>query len=302
MAGMKIFISWSGEASEEVANALNEWLRMVVQQFKPFLSSEHIRAGQKWGDRLASELQDTRCGLICVTKQNQSEPWLNFEAGALAKAVQDAESRVIPLAIDLNPEEINFPLAQFQAKPLEKEALRQVVTSLNELCNQKLSEKTLDEAFDTWWPKLDAELKECEKARASKSGGASKADKRSAHDLLEEILTTVTGLARGSAQPSDVSARESAVSKVRATTDKDERARIIKPVLLERVTELREAGKTTLTWPELIQPFPSGGGVRIALRQAFRELRDDGEMGCKVDPEPGPDEGFGGGKIITLET
>ena len=91
------------------------------------------------------------------------------------------------------------------------------------------------------------------------------------------------------------------VARVHAAADMDEKVEIVKPALLERIAEFREKGETTLKWPELIKPFPSGGGVRNALTKAFRQLRASGEVRCKVDPEPGPNQGFGGGKVIQLE-
>jgi hypothetical protein len=95
---------------------------------------------------------------------------------------------------------------------------------------------------------------------------------------------------------------DSTVERVKATPNKEEKVEIIKPLLLRRLEDLRERGQTTLKWPALIEPFPSGGGVRNALTKAFRDLRQSGEITCTVDPEPGPGQGFAGGKVIRLES
>lgn len=42
---LKVFISWSGERSKEMANALREWLPMVLQYVEPFVSDKDISAG-----------------------------------------------------------------------------------------------------------------------------------------------------------------------------------------------------------------------------------------------------------------
>ena len=41
---MKVFLSWSGEASKEAATALYNWLPTVIQTVKPYMSAENIRA------------------------------------------------------------------------------------------------------------------------------------------------------------------------------------------------------------------------------------------------------------------
>ena len=95
---------------------------------------------------------------------------------------------------------------------------------------------------------------------------------------------------------------ETTVAQVKGAPDMEEKVALIKPLLRRRVEDLHEKGQTTLQWSELIDPFPSGGGVHNALTKAFRDLRQSEEIACAVDPEPGPDEGFGGGKVIRLES
>ena len=38
---------------------------------------------------IAKALDETKFGVFCVTPENQGEPWLNFEAGALSKTVTE---------------------------------------------------------------------------------------------------------------------------------------------------------------------------------------------------------------------
>lgn len=100
---MKVFISWSGSGSpsHQVALILREWLPSVVQAVKPFVSSEDIDKGARGLPAIEAELQDSSCGIICVTRANYERPWLNFEAGALSKQVDEATTRVMPLLIDI---------------------------------------------------------------------------------------------------------------------------------------------------------------------------------------------------------
>ena len=99
---MKVFISWSGEPSLSIALALRHWLKKVAQFTEPWMSREDLESGEMWNEQLAAQLDQTTYGIICVTAADQEWPWLNFEAGALAKRVVEP-ARVVPLCIDLEP-------------------------------------------------------------------------------------------------------------------------------------------------------------------------------------------------------
>ena len=186
---MKVFISWSGAKSGEVAQALRDWLPYVINDVEPFVSSKDIEPGARWPTEIARRLEDTAYGIVCVTRDNQHVQWLNFEAGALAKAVD--ESRVVPLAIDLKPSDIEPPLGHFQAQEATTNGIRAVVRAINAACERSLEEGRLDTAFDRWWPDLDAKLKAVEESVPTPSG-----DTRSDRELLEETLDLARSLVR----------------------------------------------------------------------------------------------------------
>jgi hypothetical protein len=70
---------------------LSDFLKRVIQATEPWLSKD-ITAGARWRNDLAAALATTKFGIVCVTRENQSVPWVNFEAGALAKTVSDAHA------------------------------------------------------------------------------------------------------------------------------------------------------------------------------------------------------------------
>jgi hypothetical protein len=129
---VKVFLSWSGERSRLVATVLRDWLPYVINDVEPFISSD-IDAGARWQSEIAVELDTTEFGILCVTVENQRTPWLNFEAGALAKALNT--SRVVPLAINLSPAEIQIPLGQFQAQPLTQDGIEKIVNRSTLACS-----------------------------------------------------------------------------------------------------------------------------------------------------------------------
>ncbi len=109
---MRVFISWSGGRSKAVGAALKSWLPNVFQDASTWMSDHDIDAGARWASDLAEQLEKIDYGVICLTAANTDSPWLLFEAGSLAKSVQEA--RVVPYLIDLAPTDVSYPLAQFQ--------------------------------------------------------------------------------------------------------------------------------------------------------------------------------------------
>jgi len=115
---VKVFISWSGELSHKVSIALREWLPMVIQSIDPYVSSEDIDKGTRWSSDIAKELEDSSYGIICITPDNLSAPWINFEAGALSKSID--KSRVSPFLFSVKRSEVQGPLVQFQSTIFDK--------------------------------------------------------------------------------------------------------------------------------------------------------------------------------------
>ena len=178
---MRVFISWSGPRSRYVAETLRGWLPKVVQSVRPWMSEEDISAGSRWSNDVSKELSQSNFGIICVTLENQSNPWLLFEAGALSKTL-DA-SYVCPLLFDMSPSQLSGPLSQFQANQIDHNGLFKVLSTMNKaLASSQLSADDLEEIFNVWWPGLEEKLS---KAPTSMVGPHIK---RTSEDLLEEVV------------------------------------------------------------------------------------------------------------------
>lgn len=190
---MKVFISWSGDKSRDIAEALRDWLPSVLHAVDPFVSAKDLDFGSRWQTEIAEELEGTNFGLICVTRENLRSEWLNFEAGALAKSVEN--SRLVPLTIDLAPADIENPLAQFQAMRLVQGDLQDLLKTMNVSCSSPIADTVLDKTFRKWWPDLESEISKI----SEKDYGTPNVDltpKRDEREVLEEVLETVRGLAR----------------------------------------------------------------------------------------------------------
>lgn len=180
---MKIFISWSGERSEALAKALREWFPLVLHFVEPWLSQSDIQAGERWSVEIAKELENCNFGVICITRENLSSPWILFEAGALAKSMQDG--RVIPLLLDLDFKEISGPLAQFQAKKSDSGGIRELVASLNKAAPSPVPDAQLERLFSALWSDLENNILSIPK------GSAPAKHNRPQGEILEELVSSV---------------------------------------------------------------------------------------------------------------
>lgn len=181
---MKIFISWSGDLSKNIAEIFRQWIPGVIQAAKPYYSPDDITKGTRWSTEISKELDASKIGIICLTKDNLESSWIMFEAGALSKNIE--KSKVVPLLFGIEPSDIQGPLVQFQAAKFSKSEMKKVVKMVNgELGDTSLSPDVIDSVFEMWWPKLESQIKEAEE----KAKSVDKKDLRSERDLIEEVLS-----------------------------------------------------------------------------------------------------------------
>jgi hypothetical protein len=185
-----VFISWSGQRSKAVAEALHGWLPKIIQATETWMSESDIDKGTRWGSEIIRYLEEAHFGLICLTPENLDAPWILFEAGALSKSLEKA--RVCTYLLNVNPTDIEWPLAQFQHTRAEKEDTRKLVHTANRAMGDTLRERQLDELFEVLWPELEQCLREIPDTQ-EKPG-----PQRSERELLTEILELLRNLTRAS--------------------------------------------------------------------------------------------------------
>lgn len=182
---MKVFISWSGDLSRELAEALRDWLPAVIQNVKPFFTPNDIEKGARWGKDIAQQLEESAVGIFCLTKENLTKPWIMFEAGALSKQLDF--SRVCPVLFGVDNADLEGPLVQFQASPFSETEMRKLIRTINSLlADNRLEDSVLNSVFEMWWPKLNEKVTKIFEKYASSVNSHS--GTRSDRDILEEVL------------------------------------------------------------------------------------------------------------------
>ena len=161
---MKVFLGWSKETSREIARVLHNWLPMVIQSVEAFVSTEDIDLGAAWGQTLSGELQSARFGILCVTRENLSAPWLILEAGALSISTRDKAnvSHVVPILFHVDRAKVVSPISQLQTTTFSRQGMWQLVTNLKKVCEsygeRTLRDSALENLFNSLYPDLEEQI------------------------------------------------------------------------------------------------------------------------------------------------
>jgi TIR domain len=185
---MKIFLSWSGEKSKKIAESLKDWLEQVIQTSEPWVSTS-IEKGKRWSKEISDKLEESKVGIICLTKENLNAPWILFEAGAISKS---SDSYVCTFLTDISSStEISGPLSSFQNTRFAKEEVLKLLKTINNRIKDSkggkaLNEKALEEVFETFYPKLELKINTILEERTEELILTSHI--RSDRELLEEVV------------------------------------------------------------------------------------------------------------------
>lgn len=153
-AKAKIFASWSGDSSKEIARHLAWFVEKLLQATEVWFSPESIELGEPWALRIAEALEDTKYGFAVVTPENKDSVWVHYEAGAIAGKLKSA--RFAPLLFGMEVSDIgSSPLRYLQSAEWSQDACWRLVVAINDLLGAlRRGETALKEDFEETWPRL----------------------------------------------------------------------------------------------------------------------------------------------------
>jgi hypothetical protein len=262
---MKIFISWSGYKSKDVATFLKSWIEQIIQAAEPWISVD-IDKGKKWNGEIVNELSESKVGIICLTKDNINSPWILFEAGALSKA---SNSYVCTFLIDINPTDLTGPLSIFQATRFNKEDIFKLLTSINNNIKitggKSLTVENLKSLFKVFYPQLEEAINNI----ISNSKEDTEELIRTDRELLEEAVQ----LLRKSKTPPENSLEKEAKSLISFYAEKFAQAKGLKDEyqvgLPEYIDDFMHYVKEN---PFLLKVFDNVLGIRTYAERQFDGL------------------------------
>lgn len=188
---MKVFLSWSGGRSKMVAEAFNRFLKQVIQATQPWISTA-IMKGTPSDSEIKEGLKDAKVGIICLTSDNLTAPWLLYEAGAISN---NPGTHVCTFLLDVANEDVEPPLGRFQHTSFNKQDVLLLVKTINSAVGisggNAVELQSLEEIFDLTWSKFESALIDAKKTKP-----VTKPTKRGIDDLVSEVLETVRNIDR----------------------------------------------------------------------------------------------------------
>ncbi len=103
-----VFISYSHE-DDDIAKLIKR--KLVESKSKVFLSGENIEPGDDWEDTIWNNLEESDTFIFIASKQSVIAEYPKYEIGG---AFYD-EKDIIPILIDVSPEELPSIVKRFQA-------------------------------------------------------------------------------------------------------------------------------------------------------------------------------------------
>ena len=167
----RVFICWSGARSLKLATSLCRFLEQAIVELKGqvFVSTQ-LAKGVRWFDEIVRELEAANVGIICLTAENLSAPWLHFEAGALAKQLHGrdgsspvgAERRpgsIFTYLHGVTPANLSGPLSQYQSTSTTRDDTRALVSALVAALGLDGDTEARMNAFDAEWPAFERDTR-----------------------------------------------------------------------------------------------------------------------------------------------
>ncbi len=154
-----VFLSWAGEGSlsHRVAEILHYELPKIHPELKPFFSSE-INKGEEGGYLIHRAMDCTKASIVCLTRESQSKPWINYEAGY----IRAKGGSVCALLIDFDNESPHAPIGMFQYTKLTPSDFKKMMLTI--LCKCEFNSDFLKDTDDEYWDNI---LKKIHNAKKS---------------------------------------------------------------------------------------------------------------------------------------
>ncbi len=199
---MKVFLSWSGNRSKAVALALKELLPSVLQPITCWMSDANMAKGKPWFDQLRSTLDDIVFGVFCVTPENESAIWLQWEAGFLSSKTTIGDRRVAPIAIGMSKGSLSGPLSIYQATDAAHDDLLRLIKEINLALpeDRRVPENTLERTYGFIWPELEKQIN----AALALPVSAPATPKPSEGEQLTEIMALLRDNQREAAETKEI--------------------------------------------------------------------------------------------------
>lgn len=141
---MKIFISWSGEESKQIAEYMHKWIPERLQLVKVWgsFNDKDLPQGKDNFNRIFDAARDKDICLLILTKKSLKSSWVSFEPGIF----EGRQKEILTLLcddLDYN-KLLGFPFSGYHAYP-NKESMVTLFSTINQKCKAPIEDKLFKE-------------------------------------------------------------------------------------------------------------------------------------------------------------
>ena len=166
----KVFLCWSGARSRNLAQAVQKWLPGILGDRLMLSISTQIEKGADWLEELRRALNNSDCGILCLTPEAIESPWIHFEAGLIVRALSEGKSlepsptserRVFPLLYGVDAQALHGPLGAYQStSATEKDDAFRLIEAIHHLMpeRERVAKTRLTELHGRRWEGFQAAL------------------------------------------------------------------------------------------------------------------------------------------------
>lgn len=156
----RVFLSYAGKRGQEVAGSLEQLLEeLFPSSLKTVYAPKLLHFGDQWFEKLIAEIVSVDIAVVCVTPESIISPWTHFEAGALLKALPRA--RIIPLGIQLSPDQLQPPLSAFHAVSGDQHGIAKLIRQISIDCGLPTKNPSDAPTWTTLLQKLESPELRC---------------------------------------------------------------------------------------------------------------------------------------------
>lgn len=182
---VKVFISWSGEAEQKVAEALRDAITTACAgRAQPFVSSQDIPKGERGVPFIDAQLASNDYGIVVLSAANHSKPWINYEGGAMASTLKNPVATVL---LDLSLADFDGPLRPRQATKFnDREDMRDLFVQIATAADPGMPASATEILFESVWPAIQASW--------TPDANAPHKPLRTSVDMLAEVVDRVRNI------------------------------------------------------------------------------------------------------------
>jgi hypothetical protein len=150
-----VFISFSGERSEQLGNWLVSWIQKLLPEVTVYFSNQYPSAGGgPYIDHIHDYMSEASMAVFCVTAENMNSNWINYELG-LASASPKSKSGIRILTIGVKPSDLSKPASLYYAAQFSNAEIEQLLTLMAERSNYDVT--SFKRTFKSKWRRMESE-------------------------------------------------------------------------------------------------------------------------------------------------